>query len=88
MRCHCCFTEGCPEKQDCCLILDGMAIRKQILYDPHANHYVGFVKYRTANVEPDEQPGTEAPVFLLTGFQGHWKCSNGYFLINEISVNV
>ena len=82
------FTKGCPEKQDCCLILDGMAIRKQILYDPQTDHYVGFVKYGAAIVEPDEQPATEALVFLLTGLQGHWKCPIGYFLINKISANV
>ena len=82
------FTEGCPEKKDCCLLLDGMAIRKQIIYDQHADKYVGFVNYGAAIVEPDEQPATEALVFLLTGLQGHWKCPIGYFLINKISANV
>ena len=39
-------------------------------------------------MEPDEQPVTEAPVFLLTCVQGHWKCPIGYFLINNSSANV
>ena len=74
--------------QDCSLILESEAIRKQILYDRHTDDYVGFVKYKAAIVDPDEQPATEALAFLLTGLQGHWKCPIGYFLINKISANV
>ena len=39
-------------------------------------------------MEPDEQPVTEAPVFLFTGLQGHCKCPSGYFLMNKSSANV
>ena len=34
-----------------------------IIYDQHADKYVGFVNYGAAIVEPDEQPATEALVF-------------------------
>ena len=65
-----------------------MAKRKQIIYNPHADKYVGFFNYRATIIEPDEQPAPEALVFLLPGLQGHWKCHIGYFLINKISANV
>ena len=33
------------EKKDCCLVFDAMAIRKQTLWDPTKDAYVGFVNY-------------------------------------------
>ena len=32
-----------PENQDCCLVLDAMAIRKQVIWDVANNKYSGFI---------------------------------------------
>ena len=82
------IIESSPEKKDCALMLDGMAIRKQVIYDPKKDQYVGFINYGGAVVEPSEELASEALAFLLVGLRGHWKCPIGYFLINKMSANV
>ena len=56
-----------PEKKDCCLIIDGMAIRKQTLWDSKNDKYVGFVDYGNILPEKPDQHATEALVFVLVG---------------------
>ena len=46
-----------PEKKDCYLIIDAMAIRKQTLWDSKNDKYVGFVDYGDI---PFEKPGQYA----------------------------
>ena len=82
------IIESSPEKKDCTLMLHGMAIRKQVIYDPKKDQYVGFINYGGAVVEPSEKLASEALAFLLVGLRGHWKCPIGYFLINKMSANV
>ena len=71
------------DKKECALILDGMAIRKQTIYDPKEDRYVGFVDYGGALPEPCDQLASEALVFLLVGLRGHWKCPIAYFLTEK-----
>ena len=82
------IIESSPEKKDCALMLDGMAIRKQVMYDPKKDQYFGFINYIGAVVEPSEELASEALAFLLVGLRGHWKCPIGCFLINKMSANV
>ena len=46
-----------PEKKNCYLIIDAMAIRKQTLWDSKNDKYVGFVDYGDI---PSEKPGQYA----------------------------
>ena len=57
-----------PERsRHCNLISDFMAIRKQVLWDPISEKYVGFCEYGNGvSVEDTETEATEALVFMLT----------------------
>ena len=74
-------------KKDCCMIIDAMAIRKQTVYEPKNDRYVGFVNYGEGVPIPDDPDtmATEAHVFLLVGSRSHWKCPVGYFLTDKIA---
>ena len=76
---------SCPEKQDCCLIIDAMSTRKQTLWDSQQDKYVGFVNYGTVPTEKPDILASEAVVFLLVGARSHWKCPIGYFLADKMS---
>ncbi len=75
-----------PSDKDSCLVIDGMSIRKQTLWNAQKDQYSGFVDL--GGVIPNAKPDTlasEALVFLLVGSRSHWKCPIGYFLINKIT---
>ena len=74
--------------KECALILDGMAIRKQTMYHPKVDRYVGFVDYGGAIPEPCDQLASEAVVFLLVGLRGHRRCPIAYFLTDKSSSDV
>lgn len=57
------------EKKDCFLIIDGMAIRKQTIWDSKNDKYVGFVDYGHIPTEKPEQHASEALVFVLVGVE-------------------
>ena len=73
-------------KRDCCLIIDAMAIRKQTIWEPKNDRYVGFVDYGKGGPVLDDPDtlASEAHVFLLAGARSHWKCPVGYFLTDKI----
>lgn len=78
-----------PEKKDCCLVFDAMAIRKQTLYDQKNDEYVGFVNYGLAEIKPpDNVLASEALVFALVGLRSHWKCPIAYFLTDKLTSTV
>ena len=71
---------------DVTLIIDGIHIRKQSLWDPKNQQYSGFVNYGNAQVESSEELATESLVFMVVGLTGRsWKSVIGYFLCNKIS---
>ena len=74
-----------PEKKECCLVFNAMAIRKQTLWDPTKDAYVGFVNYGDVLPELSDMLASEALVFVLVGLRSHWKCLIAYFLIDKIS---
>jgi hypothetical protein len=80
--------QGHSEKKDCCLVFDAMAIRKQTLWDPKQDEFVGFVNYGPAQIESPETMASEALVFALVGLRSHWKCPIAYFLIDKLSASV
>jgi hypothetical protein len=78
-------AKTCPEKKDCCLIIDAMSIRKQLLWDNNQSKYVGFVNYGETPPENPDNLASEAIVFLLVGARSHWKCPIAYFLADKMS---
>ena len=92
------FTEVCSDLQkkveivkdytDCCLMIDGMAIRKQMISDKVNCKYAGFIDYGNLSVENGEEYASEALVFMLTGLKTYWKCPVGYFLTNKCNSEI
>lgn len=77
------------ENKDCNLVIDGMAIRKQIIWSPSENKFVGYCDYGDClQVEGDDVPATETLVFMLVGLKNQWKWPIGYFLQNKSSATV
>ena len=74
--------------EDCVIILDAMAIRKDIVYDPKEQKYVGFVDCGTLKAECDDTVATETLVFLVSGLTGHWKYPMAYFLDDHLTAQV
>lgn len=81
-------VKQCPEKKDCCLIMDAMSIRKETVWDNKNDKYDGFINYGIVNPDDPETLASEALVFLLVGARTHWKCPIGYFLGNKISARI
>ena len=74
------------EKKDCCLVLDAMAIRKQVQWEPANNQYSGFADY--GPLQAPKIVVSEALVFLLVGLRSHWKQPIGYFLTDKANATV
>ena len=53
------------DKKDCCLVLDALAIRKQVQWESANDKYSGYVDYGL--LEAPEAIASEALVFLLVG---------------------
>ena len=73
------------EKSDCCLVIDALSTRKQMLWDNQKDAYVGFVDYGPIPALKPDTLATEAVVFLLVGTRSNWKCPIGYFLADKMS---
>ena len=78
-------AEKTPSKKDCCLIIDGMSIKKQTLWDPKKEQYSGFVNYGPVPPEDPETLASESLVFILVGTRTRWKCPIGYFLADKMN---
>ncbi|XP_037831652.1 uncharacterized protein si:ch73-130a3.4 isoform X3 [Kryptolebias marmoratus] len=73
-----------PAKYGCvCLMLDAMAIKKHVQYNPHTQKMSGFVDMGDGLNEQDV--ATEALVFMVVGLQGHWKAPIAYYLTKCLS---
>ncbi|KAK6167116.1 hypothetical protein SNE40_021216 [Patella caerulea] len=78
--------ENPDEYTHCSLMLDAMAIRKQVTYDSHAGKLVGFVDLGTGIDETDE--AKEALVFMLVGIKSKWKAPVAYYLSKGLQAEV
>ncbi|KAL4136305.1 hypothetical protein QTP88_007853 [Uroleucon formosanum] len=77
-----------PADKHCNLILDAMAIRKQIVWDKKNSKYVGFSDYgNELDLEGTNTPATEVLVFMLVSLNGKWKVPVGYVFQNKISAS-
>ena len=69
-------------------MIDGMAIKKQIIYGKINCKYAGNIDYGNLSVENGEDYASEALVFMLTGLKIYWKFPVGYFLTNKCSSEI
>ena len=60
-------SENNNEKADCCLTIDALSTRKQVLWDNQKDKFVGFVNYGPIPTLKPDTLATEAVVFLLVG---------------------
>lgn len=73
-----------PAKYGCVtLMLDAIAIKKHVHYNPHTQKMSGFVDMGDGLNETDVV--TEALVFMVVGLQGHWKAPIAYYLTSSLS---
>ena len=64
-------------------MLDAMAIKKHVQYNPYTQKMSGFVDMGDGMNETDV--ATEALVFMVVGLQGHWKAPIAYYLTKSPS---
>ena len=64
------------------LVVDGMAIRKQVNWDSKRKCFVGYVDNGSGVDSNSPEEATEALVFMVVGIFGHWKLPIAYFLLN------
>jgi hypothetical protein len=69
----------------CSIMLDGVSIRQQIVYDPKTKRNVGFVDMGNGADSASGVKAKEAIVIMAVGLTGHWKVPLGYFLTAGIS---
>ena len=74
------------DMKDCCLVLDALAICKQVQWEPANDKYRGFVDY--GPLEAPELIPSEALAFLLVGLRSHWKQPIGYFLTDKANAKI
>lgn len=67
----------------CSLILDEMAIKKQIISDGHLSY--GYVDVGYKNSDDQMVPATEALVLLVVCLTENWKLPIAYFLIKSLN---
>ena len=72
----------------CTLMLDAMALKKEIVYDPKYGKYSGFVDCGNFLPTSDDSLATEALVFMAVGLTNRWKFPVAYFLTDHLSGEV
>lgn len=74
--------------RNCALIVDAMAIRKQVIWDHSAGKFSGNVNYGGI-VEIDfEMAASEALFFQIVSYSRNFKCPVAYFLTNKLDSNL
>lgn len=75
-----------PDDKHCCLMLDAMSIKKQIVWDERLGKFIGNTDYGNAvEVEGTDTCTTESLVFMLVSINGRWKLPIGYVFINKLT---
>ena len=75
-----------PTHADCVLICDAMSIKSSVFYNPTTGNHQGYIDYGDGIEVPDvDIAATEATVFMLVSFRGHWKYPIGYVLDNKLN---
>lgn len=75
--------------KDCNLVIDAMAIRKQIIWNQSEKKVVGYVDYgENIHVIKEDEPASEVLVFMLASLKESWKWPIGYFLQNKSTASI
>lgn len=69
----------------CAMVLDEMAIRKSLCWDPQTKTYYGRVNFGIDCDMDSLEVANECLVLLLTCINGSWKLPVGYFFITALS---
>ena len=74
----------------CSLVIDGMAVKTQLEWDPQTKKMVGFVDLgcNASQMVDGQDEATEALVIMAVGLVGHWKAPIAYFLTNKLTADV
>ena len=71
----------------CCVMLDAMAIRQQLLFNRHTGKIVGYTDLGMDEGE-DNDVAKEALVVMVVGLKAKWKAPISFYLINGISAEL
>jgi len=71
-----------PCENECCLVIDGMSIRKDSSWDHNSGKFVGHVDFG-GMMEDSDKIATEALVFMAVGLSGRWKMPVAYFFTDH-----
>jgi len=75
--------------KDCNLVIDGMAIRKQLIWDGSLNFFRGYCDYgNNIPIEGTETVAKEVLVFLLVNLKGKWKWPIAYFFVHNLNAKI
>ncbi|KAF0715996.1 THAP domain-containing protein 1-like isoform X5, partial [Aphis craccivora] len=72
--------------QDCCLIFDSMAIKKQLIWESSTGKFLGNIEFGDGS--ENSELATEALVFLVVSLTKRFKCPIAYFFVNKINSSV
>ncbi|XP_006110960.2 DNA transposase THAP9 isoform X2 [Pelodiscus sinensis] len=72
--------------QYCSLMIEDMALKRQLEWDPVTQRQVGFIDLGAGALDADEAPlASEAVVLMAVGVLDHWRAPLGYFFVNGTS---
>lgn len=74
--------------KNCALIIDGMSIRKQVVWDDSEGRFIGNVNYGGIIDVDFEMAATEALFFQIVSYTENFKCPVAYFLITKADANL
>lgn len=70
--------------RNACLMIDAMAVRKQVCYDSRTQKMTGLVDLGDGQTGSDCAEASEALVFMVVGLTGHWKAPVAYFFTKTL----
>ena len=73
---------------DAILVVDGMKLHSEAVWDPKVQMFVGNIDYRTAIPELVDGEATEALVFMVVGMTGNWKHPIAYVIQDKCTTAV
>lgn len=68
----------------CCLMLDSMAIKKEVVFNTKTKAYEGFVDCGRIETSSGDTLATEALVFMVVGLAGHYKLPVAYYMTDHL----
>lgn len=74
--------------KNCALIIDGMAIRKQIMWDDSKGKFVGYVDYGGIVCADHDLAASEARFLQIVGYTNKFKLPVGYFMTNKANADI